>query len=707
MIIHSCRLKNFCQHRDLQVTLSSGLNMIIGPNGSGKTNFLRGLQLGLTGDAGGDRLKANDIRQGITNDEESFVELQVTHAGADMVILRGLRPSTNLLAIGDQTWRTVGEINRELWQRLGVTKKRLDDYVFVKQRLIDAMFDKSPAERAAMQASLYSIDKAERIWTAIGEATREITVPVTTLDTSAMAAALDTARQQVARLSAKYDSLQRQAAKLDETNTQLLQLENCARQHASLEQKLRTLSDRLVAAMQHGESLAAKNAPLRADLDSVNAALVEIRMAANDAEQALEKWRILDVTEATRKRIEASKQQLAALPPLIAPTPVNALSSHELDLLLNARDAAKTLRITIRQMENSPTQCPTCGQAMPDAEQNAKLLATKRAQLQEIETNKQPYEEASLLYDNFQKQLAAYTDEANRRAELERSIQEQESDLPKVDAPAMPKEAAFGIISERDGYVAALRHTNECIDKNEALIDLAHDRITDINNEMAEVRRERSHLPLTCDAVLHELRRSVGAMKKSRDEAIEIRIKLAEVQARVTALEMQLADTLRVEEQGRHVRSVLDHVEELRRIFHRDEAPRMVDYTLTEKLLDEINETLEEFQSPFKVEMSESRGFTAKFDDGRVIADRFLSVGERIVLALAYRVIINATFAREMGMLVMDEPTAGLDEGNLGCLPAAIQQLKRLSEQRGLQVLFVTHEPRIANLFDNTIAIST
>jgi len=86
--------------------------------------------------------------------------------------------------------------------------------------------------------------------------------------------------------------------------------------------------------------------------------------------------------------------------------------------------------------------------------------------------------------------------------------------------------------------------------------------------------------------------------------------------------------------------------------------------------------------------------------------DRRLSVGERIVLSMAFRIAVNSTFAGRLGVLIMDEPTAGLDEHNLGCLPRAIEQLRVLSRERGLQVLFVSHEPRIQQYFENVISLT-
>jgi DNA repair exonuclease SbcCD ATPase subunit len=149
-------------------------------------------------------------------------------------------------------------------------------------------------------------------------------------------------------------------------------------------------------------------------------------------------------------------------------------------------------------------------------------------------------------------------------------------------------------------------------------------------------------------------------------------------------------------------------MESIRHIFHPNEAPRVVSYTYLELMETEINEILRIFDAPFYVTPDDSLGFMATFHaDGKTIPDRRLSVGERIVLSIAFRIVVNATFASTLGLLIMDEPAAGLDEHNIGCLPRALECLRTLSEERGLQVLFVSHEQQLRQYFDNVIEIVT
>jgi DNA repair exonuclease SbcCD ATPase subunit len=82
-----------------------------------------------------------------------------------------------------------------------------------------------------------------------------------------------------------------------------------------------------------------------------------------------------------------------------------------------------------------------------------------------------------------------------------------------------------------------------------------------------------------------------------------------------------------------------------------------------------------------------------------------LSGGEMVVFAIAFRMAVNSMYARGLGALVLDEPTAGLDRDNIGCLETALEKMKTVAQARGLQVILVTHEPMLHSLFDHVIEL--
>jgi DNA repair exonuclease SbcCD ATPase subunit len=138
-------------------------------------------------------------------------------------------------------------------------------------------------------------------------------------------------------------------------------------------------------------------------------------------------------------------------------------------------------------------------------------------------------------------------------------------------------------------------------------------------------------------------------------------------------------------------------------VLHRDNLPRAVARDHLRALTADTNAVLGDFLAPFRVEAEDDLSFRADFHDGRSQPAGRLSGGEKVVLAVGFRLSVNSVFAQDVGLLCLDEPTVGLDEHNLGCLRTALGRLRDLSRARGLQVILVTHERSLMPLFDKVI----
>jgi DNA repair exonuclease SbcCD ATPase subunit len=135
------------------------------------------------------------------------------------------------------------------------------------------------------------------------------------------------------------------------------------------------------------------------------------------------------------------------------------------------------------------------------------------------------------------------------------------------------------------------------------------------------------------------------------------------------------------------------------------DLPKLVAHRNLQRLQATINGVLESFRTDFRVSPDAELTFTAMFTDGRrQPADR-LSGGQKVVLALAFRLAVNLLFAENVGMLVLDEPTAWLDQQNIRGFEPVLSRLKAFSASRGLQIIMVTHESNLAPLFDRTIQL--
>jgi len=136
-------------------------------------------------------------------------------------------------------------------------------------------------------------------------------------------------------------------------------------------------------------------------------------------------------------------------------------------------------------------------------------------------------------------------------------------------------------------------------------------------------------------------------------------------------------------------------------------APRLVAQRNLQRLESAINELLQIFRVNFvvKVATDGTPTFIAEFFDGRRQVAQRLSIGQKTVLALAFRVAVNAMFAEEIGLLALDEPTASLDQPRIQALAPVLEKLRDLSTAKGLQCLLVTHAANLSHLFESTIEL--
>ena len=122
-------------------------------------------------------------------------------------------------------------------------------------------------------------------------------------------------------------------------------------------------------------------------------------------------------------------------------------------------------------------------------------------------------------------------------------------------------------------------------------------------------------------------------------------------------------------------------------------------------LVDDINDNLSMFNNPFYVEADHDLTFKVFFPGQPAVKAKQLSGGQKVVLAIAFRAAIDRVFGHNVGMMFLDEPTAGLDADNVEYFHTALQQLaKKVSSSR--QLVVITHVQELSNVFDQLVEIA-
>jgi DNA repair exonuclease SbcCD ATPase subunit len=139
--------------------------------------------------------------------------------------------------------------------------------------------------------------------------------------------------------------------------------------------------------------------------------------------------------------------------------------------------------------------------------------------------------------------------------------------------------------------------------------------------------------------------------------------------------------------------------------FKKDGLPRQIHRSVLDQLVSTINRELGCFESPFTVTTNEDLTFTATFPNGTRSMAKDLSGGQKVMLAMAFWSAINRTFAQNLGMMILDEPTDGLDRDNKEYLCRIMEEWSKLLRHRGQQVIIITHDIEMENSFDSVIKL--
>jgi DNA repair exonuclease SbcCD ATPase subunit len=342
---------------------------------------------------------------------------------------------------------------------------------------------------------------------------------------------------------------------------------------------------------------------------------------------------------------------------------------------------------------------------MPEAVQIEQALAETHAEHERCATMLAPLESRLAEWRAFDIAYNDYEQQRQQCAQLQSSIDTRWRNMADTERPAQAKEKLGTIIDMQGTFNTAIRQLNSVLqDRERALANLQGQHAA-LDRQIKEAAADGTPRVATDEEELAGIKRRSEDAQQQLAVLSNARAAIQSLVVKRSAKQQLLDDAQAVNTRAGKVKAAITHLENVRRIFHHNEAPRMVNYTYMEHMLEKVNETLRLFETPFAVELDDDVCFVANFADGRRQLDKHLSVGERIVLSLAFRIVMNATFAGQLGMLVLDEPTAGLDEHNMGCLPLALDRLRELSSRSGLQVIFVTHEPRISHLFDHVVEL--
>lgn len=702
-------LKNWVHHRAYSCTFTRGLVAILGENGSGKSSLFSAIKWALTGENPNFGVKADNISQYAKDEEPAFVTLEFEHNGHVASVTRYLRPDKEpsvLLVDSEEVARGDRAVTAAIEKFVGVDSKFISRFIIVSQTDIFSFIDDNQRETDKFFQRLFNTAKAEKCAEAIAKQLLEVPVPEI----------LQTPAQLEAEKAGFVEDLRAYDAALAEMPTfeDFLATQESSQkiiQQWERRQAISTETRRAEAALSEA---AARHQRTKADLfarEADLAALEQTLAGKSDdhvaAQEALGHWRSYKSVSALRQRLEESAADVAeqraclaaACPPVVSPT--------ELEKAIGARAEQyarlKSVEEFISTFESAGvTACPTC--RTPVADLAAQLEHAKTREVNELRT---AIKRLSAQIDEYTEQLEERRLWEAEEKKLEANAKEIAASLTDLVSVAAPEQTEDELVTAVNMYTAYEKAKNDMAPEVAALRERERaeaQAVQKCEELIAELSHEADSIVVTAaDAQLAEtdlLRQRAEYAKRQDVEADRNQIVFY-----LQSIDADLAKAKLDTEKAKKLTEWRKLAETARAALK--SAPRLVAKRNLKQLEHAINELLQIFNVNFFVRVSTdgTPTFIAEFYDGRRQVAQRLSIGQKTVLALAFRVAVNAMFAEEIGLLALDEPTAALDAIRVRALAPVLEKLRNLSTTKGLQCLLVTHATSLSHLFESTIEL--
>jgi DNA repair exonuclease SbcCD ATPase subunit len=700
-------VRNWVHHRFRVCEFTRGLVAILGENGSGKSSLFGAIRWALTGENPNYGVKTDNISQYAKEGEPAYVTLEFEHNGHIAVVSRHLLPEKEqsvLTVDGVEAGRGDKSVTAGVEKLLGVDSKFISRFIIVGQTDIFSFIDDNQTDTDKFFQRLFNTAKADKCQDVLGKNLNKITIPEILKTSAQLTSEKEILDGAIAGLLTQFDGLPTfddflRAQRVDQAMiNEWEKREKSGQELVKLTQQEKEYEKQLEAVVsnskQHVEDFTAL-VDITSGHDAAHAA----------ARSALGHWQSYKSVAKAKTELQASHEAISAKrlsnpqPPAIEASVIAGTHGRLANLKKQLTEMQSFVEVFV-VMGNA--HCPTCHTPTTDLAhhlnktQEVDIPATTEMieAAEKLLIEQQAIDAAYRAWDKLDRELTAreqqlteaeeklvavpppvnsedeLTQTVNEYAEFQRVKAELE---PLVRQAAEKRATLAGILSGLRDRKAQLYDEIASISATAADAHMANARLTKLRNQYAARQElERQKTQLDFDAQRLEEQRVLADQQER--QAIRLR--------KWTAVAEQAREALK-------------------------NAPRLVAQRNLLKLESAINELLQIFAVNFIVRAPAdgSPTFIAEFFDGRRQVAQRLSIGQKTVLALAFRVAVNAMFAEEIGLLALDEPTASLDAARIHALAPVLERLRDLSTAKGLQCLLVTHASNLSHLFESVIEL--
>jgi len=751
LMIRKVELQNFCQHEHLSLEFANGLTGIFGRNGAGKSNLAHAIKGAFTGSFRGHPDGTTGwIRQ--NQDGPCYVEVQGLLGGKEFRVRRDITESKvhHRLWFGEQTRVGAGEVEEWFRQASGISTQVMSDFLFVRQRDFFEFLESADSDRSKKFSALCGTTEFESLRKSYGNLLaqdRLLFEEKSKVSLEVLRESLESVRKNRERFDAKKETLHRKGeelgnpndweqrcndvnARLHEINaweSSLTQAETAlnmrTEQHMKCEQEYRELS-------RSSDSLSKKFNTACIQKTQTKASLDEFLAGRSHDQVVSDLNTALGMVKRKKHLKTLIAQQKEQLHQLLLPQPVDEenvrqaeAERNDLDKVIAVHDTdlatVEKLLETVNQLQSPGTvdrSCPLCG---ADAEHWTHDLQALQDRKYDLKTRcRQAKERRTVLTDWIEQAIKLrnrYEDAMKKRDLLTLAMKQNEKEWNALNPPVGDAETELKHLNHLEQALRDLNQSCRLLDENlhreNTLLAQKFKELEQLGWDKDKLTAEWQSLhPENRDAFRHEAEELTHWIPQLQERLRLIREwenQMAGLEGEERELARQQNDLeLKIAEQERLLESAGPHTawfvtcERVLDWFRQDGLPRLIHRSILRQLTHVVNEELACFDHPFSVAVNDDLTFTASFGDGRRIHSKVLSNGQKIMLALSFWSAINRTFAKNLGIMIFDEPADCLDPENTLLFYAILEKWKKILHQRGQQVAIITLDEGMAELFD-------
>lgn len=699
-------VRNWVHHRQRTCEFTRGLVAILGENGSGKSSLFGAIRWLLTGENPNYGVKADNVSQYAKEGEPSYATLEFEHNGHIAVVTRHLLPEKeqSILTIdGKEAARGDKAVTAGIEKLLGVDAKFISRFIIVSQTEIFSFIDDNQTDTDKFFQRLFNTAKADKCQDVIGKGLLKLNVPEIAKPSSQIVLEQAEVAKKIEDLNGQIKKLPTLDAflQLQERDQKLIQQWE-AREKAGVE--LQRLTQQATEYSKQIEESEETCRQYEKDLEAFSAAISGKEDYHREAKIALGHWENYKNIAKVKAKIQEQRDAIAAdraknpEPPVHRGTDSVQLRRDVDSVLRQIKDAE---RFVAMFTEEGVAECPTCH--TPSA-QLASQVSEHQAQIPKLRQLLSDLTEAANKAAAAEKLRSQWELLDEKLKAREKHLDDSERDLTVVRPPDSTEEELQQAVSDFEDFQAAQNELAPLMQKTREHIATLNGSLTSVRERMEKLAEDIKAITTTeadahmATARLNELRQQCSHRQFLEQQKVELT-------AEHRRLQEQYDTALKQETDAVKLRKWTGLAEQAREALKN--APRLVAQRNLQRLETAINELLQVFSVNFQVRVANdgSPNFIAEFYDGRNQPAQRLSIGQKTVLALAFRVAVNAMFAEEIGLLALDEPTASLDQPRIQALAPVLEKLRDLSTAKGLQCLLVTHASSLSHLFESTIEL--